>query len=91
MEVKTYNDLRDTEVGCPRILVLLALPQDEPAWTEQTEEYLLVRKCAYWMSLKGLGPTTNTAKNRVAIPRTNVFSVTALLELLDKVRKREEL
>jgi hypothetical protein len=91
MEVKTYNDLRDTEVGCPRILVLLVLPEDEATWTEQTEDHLLLRKCAYWMSLKGAGPTTNTKTIRVALPRTNVFSVDALIRLMNKVRKREEL
>jgi hypothetical protein len=91
MEVKTYDDLRDTEIGCPRILVLLVLPKEETAWTEQTEEHLLLRRCAYWISLKGRGPTTNTETIRVTIPRTNVFSVAALLQLMDKVRKREEL
>src|SRR5262249_38984840 len=79
MEVKTYNDLRDPEVGCPRILVLLVLPQDESIWIEQTEDHLLVRHCAYWLSLKGMAPTTNAATIRVPIPRTNVLSVDTLL------------
>jgi len=91
MEVKTYDDLRDPAVGCPRILVLLVLPQDEAAWTEQNEDHLLLRQCAYWMSLKGMDSTTNTETIRVRIPRGNVFSVAALTQLMDKVRKREEL
>ncbi len=91
LEVVTYEDLRDPAVGCPRILVLLLLPEEEPAWTEQSEDHLLLRRCAYWMSFKGLKPTTNTATIRVSIPRTNGFTMDALSQLLDKVRKREEL
>ncbi len=71
--------------------MLLVLPEDEMAWTEQGEDHLLLRRCAYWMSLKGMGPTTNTATIRLAIPRTNLFSVDALQRLMDKVRNREEL
>jgi hypothetical protein len=74
MEVKTYDDLREVVVGCPRILVLLIMPDEESAWTEQNEDHLLLRKCAYWMSLKGMGPTTNTATIRVTIPRTEFGS-----------------
>jgi hypothetical protein len=91
MEVKTYDDLRDTEVGIPRILVLLVMPADEAAWTEQNEDHLLIRTCAYWMSLKGMNPTDNTATIRVEVPRVNVFSVDALQGLMDRVKKGEEL
>jgi hypothetical protein len=91
MEIKTYDDLRDPNVGCPRILVLLVLPEDELAWTEQSEDHLLIRKGAYWTSLKGRPTTMNTATIRVPIPRANLFSVEALNRLMDKVRKREEL
>jgi hypothetical protein len=91
MEVKTYDDLRDRGVGCPRILVLLTMPEDELVWTEQNEDNLLLRRCAYWMSLKGKAATANTATIRVSIPRANVFLVDALNRLMDKVRKREEL
>jgi hypothetical protein len=91
MEVKAYDNLRAIDVGCPRIVVLLVMPKEELAWTEQNEDHLLLRKCAYWMSLKGKPATTNTTTIRVAIPRTNLFSVDALTQLMDKVRKREEL
>jgi hypothetical protein len=91
MEVKTYDDLRDPGVGCPRILVLLVMPEDEAAWTEQGEDHLLIRKCAYWTSLKGMPATANTSTVRVPIPRVNAYSVDALNRLMEKVRRREEL
>jgi hypothetical protein len=91
LEVKYYDDLRDPTVGCPRILVLLVLPAEETTWTEQTEDHLLLRRCAYWISLKGMGATTNTATIRIPIPRNNVFSVEALNQLMKKVSKGEDL
>ena len=53
MEVKSYNNLRDLEVGTPRILVLLVQPESETEWTGTTEEELMLRHCAYWLSLSG--------------------------------------
>jgi hypothetical protein len=90
MEVKTYDDLRATDVGTPRILVLLVQPEDEAAWTEMDEAELKVRRCAYWVSLKGREPTTNTSTVRVFIPRSNRFSVEALLGMMERVRNGED-
>src|SRR5258707_716412 len=46
LDVKNYDDLRAAPPLCPRLLVVLILPNDEAQWTEQTEEYLLVRRAA---------------------------------------------
>jgi Domain of unknown function (DUF4365) len=89
LEVKCYDDLRDIDIGCPRILVLLVLPEDEAGWTEQSESHLLLRRCAYWFSLRGMGPTSNTVSIRIPIPRTNIFSVDSLRDSMEKIRKRE--
>lgn len=91
LDVKNYEDLRDPQVGCPRILVLLVLPEDEAQWSEQTEEHLLLRRAAYWISLKGREPTNNQKTVPVLLPRANLFSVQALQSLMDKVRRGEPL
>jgi hypothetical protein len=91
LDVKNYDDLRDPQVGCPRVLVLLVLPEDEDQWTEQTEGHLLLRHAAYWLSLKGQGPTRNQKTVRVLLARANLFSVQTLEMLMDKVRRREPL
>lgn len=91
LDVKNYEDLRDPNVGCPRILVLLVLPEDETQWTDQTEDHLLLRHAAYWLSLRGLAPTTNQKTVRVLLPRANLFTVPALETLMAKVRRREPL
>src|SRR4051812_40158821 len=38
---------------CPRLLVLLALPEKEQDWVMQSVEQLIVRRCAYGTSLAG--------------------------------------
>ena len=89
LPVKNYDDLRLEDVGIPRLLVVLVLPEDESQWTEQTDDYLLLRHAAYWLSLRGWGPTTNRRSIRLAIPTANLFTVPALDALMTKVRKRE--
>jgi hypothetical protein len=91
LSVANYEDLRDAEVGCPRILVLLVLPDDEARWTAQTEDGLLLRHGAYWLSLKGQALTGNRKTVRVQVPRSNLLSVESLRELMGKVRRREPL
>jgi hypothetical protein len=91
LEVKAYDDLRAAPARCPWLLVVLILPDDEAQWTEQTEEHLLVRRAAYWLSLAGRGPVTNTRKVRLALPRENLFSIEALRELMQRVSRGETL
>src|SRR5438128_612267 len=51
LDVRTYNLLRTESSDRPRILVLLVLPADEAQWLSQSVEELVLRRCAYWMSL----------------------------------------
>jgi len=90
MEVKTYEDLRDPEVNCPRLLVLLVLPEDEADWTGMTEEHLILRRCAYWLNLRGRPATDNTDKVRVSLPRGNVFSVESLAAIMGRICQGEQ-
>lgn len=91
MEVKAYDDLRQLVGGTPRILVLLVLPDAEDAWTDQDEDRLMLRHCAYWMSFRGQPAVANRYTVRVDIPRANRFSVEALIRIMEKVRRGEEL
>ncbi len=87
LEVRAYSWLRQQHVSQPRILVLLVLPDDETQWISQSLEALILRRCAYWLSLRGAEPTTNQKTIRVTIPRTNVLSDTAIHQLMDEARK----
>jgi Domain of unknown function (DUF4365) len=91
LEVRAYNILRQENVGRPRILVVLVLPENESEWMSQTEESLIIRRCAYWTSLRGAEPTTAHTTVRIMIPRTNVFSVQSLELLMDRAREEGRL
>jgi hypothetical protein len=82
LEVRAYDLLRQETASRPRLLVLLVLPEDESLWLSQSVEELILRRCAYWMSLRGAAPTRNQATVRIAIPRANVFSPEALQRLM---------
>lgn len=84
LEVRAYNILRREKVNRPRILVVLVLPEDEGEWMSQSQDALILRRCAYWTSLRGTGPTAARTTVRVSIPRANVFSVQCLGALMDR-------
>jgi hypothetical protein len=85
LDVQTYNDLRDENCRCPRLLVVFIMPAEEARWLSQTQEELVLRRCAYWLSLKGQPPTTATSTVRIAIPLTNIFSAEELRRLMGQV------
>ena len=90
LPIKNYDDLRgDTLV--PRLLVVLQLPEDSNRWLEQTEEQMISRRCAFWLSLCGKPETTNTKTVTVHLPRKNTFTVEALRSLMERVAQKESL
>ena len=91
LDVRTYDLLRQEDVVAPRILVLFVMPADETGWIHQTEAALELRRCAYWVSLRGEPPTPNTASVRVTIPRANVFGVAAVTAIFDRLHRGERL
>lgn len=82
---KNYDELITTEVLVPRLLVLVLLPDDPEAWLELTVDQLLLRHCAYWVSLNGLPPTENETSVTVRVPRNNVFDVASLQAIMNKI------
>ena len=87
LEIDTYNTLRDEISPTRRILVLFLLPRDEKEWLEQDEDRLLMRKCAYWISLKGRQKVDNKTSVTIHIPRTNLFTVDALRDIMNNTNK----
>lgn len=56
---KNYDELRSLATGAPQLLVVLFLPPDADQWLSQTEECLIARRCAYWVSLRGAPSSAN--------------------------------
>jgi hypothetical protein len=82
---KNYDELRHVDFQAPRILVVVAVPESIEGWLEQDETRLLLRRCGYWLSLRGLPPTGNVHTLSVQIPRGNVFSVESVKAMMQRV------
>lgn len=85
LEVKNYNWLIDTERITPFILVVFLMPDDETQWLEHTIDWLKIKKCAYWISLRGKSATTNTSSVTIKIPPTNILTKDTLRDLMVKI------
>ena len=85
LSIKNYDELRSTNLAIPRILVLILLPDDFSQWTVHSEQELALRKCGYWMSLRGEPQTGNVASKTVHIPRSQVFDVGGLDAIFNRL------
>ena len=84
LSIKNYRDLRD-ETQTPRLLVVLELPKDESQWMTVTDEELMLRRRAYWLSLqKDHGEVDNQSAVTVHIPEQNVLDVETMQDLMEK-------
>lgn len=88
LPMKNYNDLRATSLS-PRLLVIYLMPQERVDWVRIDIEQIVLKKCAYWYSLKGHPDIQNTASTTIQIPMTQVFDATQLRELFIKAGKLE--
>lgn len=84
LEVKAYNFLRTDPVKSPRFLVLFVMPSEESSWVHQDHDGLLLRHCAYYLSLQGMPRTKNEHTIRVMLPRGQVLSVSFLQHHLQR-------
>ncbi len=85
LKIKNYEDLRAPNVLVPRLLVLVCVPEKPEDWLSQTQEQLVLRRCGYWLSLRGAPETDNVAAVTVRLPRAQVFSIDALRALMARV------
>lgn len=90
LPVKNYEELR-CETMIPRLLVVFLLPDNERDWLEQSEEQMITRRCAYWLSLLGRPDTKNKTNVTVHLPRTNCLTVENLVAMMGRVSRREPL
>lgn len=86
LKIKNYNELRKEKTVVPRILVVVLIPESLEEWINQSETELCMRRCAYWISLRGQAETKNTDKVTVYIPRQNLFTVNALKKLMQQIK-----
>jgi hypothetical protein len=66
------------------------MPGDEGQWLSQSAEELVIRHCAYWLSLEGYPATASVSTVRVSLPLANVFSVTAVQGIMQRLQEGRE-
>jgi hypothetical protein len=81
---KNYDDLRDPTVMVPRILVVVLVPENIADWLRHTEAELALRRCGYWVSLRGQPASANATGQTVQIPRRQRFTVESLREIMER-------
>lgn len=86
LEVKNYADLIEKNVGRERVLILYILPRERSQWVQTDIEKTILRKAAYWCSLKGFPEVENKEKVRIKIPEKNLLTSEVLIELINKVK-----
>ncbi|MEO1172438.1 MAG: DUF4365 domain-containing protein [Myxococcota bacterium] len=86
LKLRNYNLLRvPTQV--PRILIVLDLPEQRADWLSVSVESLILRKCAYWVSLAERSETKNSTSVTIDIPTAQVFDIAALKKLMESSRR----
>jgi hypothetical protein len=84
-----YADLASTSIAVPRILVVLCLPTARNEWLAIDGDMLVLRRCAYWVSLRGAPASTNTSGQTVKIPPSQILTPDAFRELAGFVARNE--
>jgi hypothetical protein len=69
-----YNDLRAETVYFDRFLVVLRLPEDHTNWLAHSVDELILKQCAYWVSLRKAPAVSTPTGATVYFPKSQVFS-----------------
>lgn len=87
---KNYDELRIENVHIPRILIVVLVPENiQECIQHSEEEALILKRCGYWISLRGFSESKNQNSVTLNIPRKNIFSVDSLRSIMTKVGNAE--
>ncbi|MBF0891726.1 DUF4365 domain-containing protein [Gluconobacter sp. LMG 1744] len=82
---RNYN-LLNIATQTPRLLLVMKLPKNREDWINLSSDQLVIRHCAYWMSLRGYPDCENATGQTIYIPTTNRFHIQSLRLLMDRSR-----
>lgn len=91
LNAKNYDELREDDPFVPQLLIVVLLPEEVSDWLSQTEESLCLKRCGYWLSLRGKPPVDKQTSITVDIPRQNIFSPDALTTIMSRIAVGENL
>ncbi|MGF6539396.1 DUF4365 domain-containing protein [Paraburkholderia youngii] len=79
---KNYDDLRGTDLVCPRYLAVLLVPEDPTYWVEHHAEHMRLQNACFYVSLRDLPPTSNSTSVTVDIPLTQRLTTDSLRNIM---------
>ena len=80
-----YDNLREPCESTPVFLIVMFLPDEPARWMEHSPDALLLRKCAYWVSLRDAPEFTNETRQVVYLPKSQVVTPEALHALAGRI------
>jgi hypothetical protein len=87
VDLTLHKRLTSTKRTNPLILVVVIAPYHAPWWLKTTEESIIFRQSAYWTSLRGEQASSRRTKQRVHIPRVNLFNCDAVTGMLNRIEQ----
>ena len=69
----------------------LFLPNNSDEWLTHTSDQLVIKKCAYWVSLSGAPETTNRTGTTVHIPLNQTFNIKTIQSIFNRLSDGEAL
>ena len=84
-----YERLCEVCEAVPPILVVFFLPDDEAQWMEHSPESLLLRRCAYWVSLREAPTSTNKTGETVYLPKAQRLTPESLWKLAARIAVKD--
>lgn len=82
---KNYDDLRADDVAVPRILVVVMVPGDIADWLTHRPDEMALRRCGWWMSLKGALASSSLQSVTVTVPAANVLTAPVLFGIMGRI------
>lgn len=69
LPIKNYNDLRGSNILCPRYLFVFVVPNECQHWLTYQQNVTEIKHCCYYYSLLNLPEKDNKTTVTVSIPR----------------------
>lgn len=88
-DTSRYDHLCAETAATPRILIVLFLPGEPAQWIGHSAEELVLRKCAYWVSLRGAPAIDNSSGITVKLPKSQMVTPDNLLRVMGRLSRRD--
>lgn len=89
LSIKNYNDLRPDNFLVPRLLTVMIVPDNIEDWVTISDEHMIMRHCAYWLSLRRMPEIEQKTNVVVKIPLLHKFDVTGLKTMMSQIAKEQ--